>query len=54
MSERAEIEKWVAEEFAELLDFGFSKPVISHDGWSTVIDWVGTEIALELELDWRI
>ena len=53
MSEREEIENWVAEEFAELADYGFLKPVISHDSWTTVIDWVGTDIALELEIDWR-
>ena len=53
MSERINIENWVLEEFAELVELGFSKPIISHDNWSTVIDWMGAEIALELELDWR-
>lgn len=53
VSERVEIENWVINQFAELTNFGFSEPVVRRDDWSTVIDWLDTDIALELELDWR-
>lgn len=53
MSEQVEIEKWVINQFAELTSYGFSEPIIKREDWSTVIDWLGTGIALEIELDWR-
>jgi len=53
MSEQAEIESWLKSQFAELADYGFSEPVVKREDWNTVVDWLGTDIALELELDWR-
>lgn len=53
MSEQEEIEKLVTNQFAELTSYGFSEPIIERGSWSTVIDWLGSDIALELELDWR-
>jgi len=53
MSEQVEIEKWVTSQFAELTSYGFSEPIIKREDWNTVIDWLGTDIAIELELDWR-
>ena len=53
MSERAEIEKWVIDQFSELENYGLSKPVIKRDHWTTSFDWLSMNIAIELELDWR-
>ena len=53
MTEQLEIEKWATKQFAELTNHGFSEPVIKRENWNTVINWFGTDIALELELDWR-
>lgn len=53
MSEQAEVENWVTEQFAELSGYGFSGPVVRRDDWSSVIGWFGLDIAIELELDWR-
>lgn len=53
VSEQSEIENWAISQFAELINYGFSEPVIRREDRSTVIDWLGTDIALELELDWR-
>ena len=53
VSEQLEIENWVICQYAELINCGFSEPVIERKDWNTVIDWLGTDIALEIELDWR-
>lgn len=53
MSEKAEIESWTLHQFTELTKFGFFEPLLKRDGGSTVIDWFGKDIALELELDWK-
>jgi hypothetical protein len=53
MSEKSEIEKWVIDQFSELENYKFSKPVVKRDGWTTSVDWLGSDIAIELELDWR-
>ena len=53
VSEQSEIENWAISQFAELINYGFSEPVIKREDRSTVIGWLGTDIALELELDWR-
>lgn len=36
-----------------LYSYGFSKPIVSQDDWSTSIIFKLTNIALEIELDWR-
>jgi hypothetical protein len=53
MPERTEVEKCVIKEMSNLLDFGFSGPVVTHEKWTSKIDWLGDEIAIEMELDWR-
>ena len=53
MTDQTEIENWVINQFTELTDYGFSEPVIKREDGSSVFDWLGSDIALELEFDWR-
>jgi hypothetical protein len=36
-----------------LRSYGFSKPFVRHENWSTTITLMLTSIALEIEIDWR-
>lgn len=38
---------------ASLHSYGFSKPIVSDEDWSTSLTFMLTDIALEIELDWR-
>ncbi len=53
MSEKEEIEEWVIDQFSKLENYGLSRPVIKRDDWTTSVDWLGADIAIEIELDWR-
>lgn len=53
MSEKNEIEDWAVNEFSELVQFGFTPPVIIRNGWGISIDWFYRGIAVELEIDVR-
>ncbi len=43
----------IIELLVNLYSFGFSEPVISHEDWSTTVTFMLSNIALEVEIDWR-
>lgn len=53
MSQKQELENLVLEKLSDIEKFGFAKPIVNRQKWSTVIDWLHDKIALEVELDWR-
>jgi hypothetical protein len=54
MSERKELTSFALAEFKPLVDeYGFKDPSIANEGWMTRIDYLGSNLGIELELDWR-
>lgn len=48
-----QVEAYAVEKLSALDRHGFSRPLVKRDKWSTTISSLSTEIAIELELDWR-
>lgn len=57
MTSNTDKKKWIVETIIELLAslyaYGFSKPQVTKEEWSTTLTLMLTEIALEIEIDWR-
>jgi hypothetical protein len=53
MKQEREIENLVLEQFSDVVNYGFAKPIVKREKWRTTIDWFHDDvIALEVELDW--
>jgi hypothetical protein len=53
MAQKNSVEELVLKEFSGLVNQGFDPPKIQHQDWMTVIDYLGFDIGIEIELDWR-
>lgn len=47
------IEEYAVEGLAVLKEYGFLRPTVKKDKWSTTISSLSSDIAVEVELDWR-
>lgn len=50
---KKQIVETIIELLASLYAFGFSKPQVTKEEWSTTLTLMLSEIALEIEVDWR-
>jgi len=54
MSQQDKLKNFVLEQFSDIVDqYSFSTPAIGEEKAMTRIDYLGTNLAIELELDWR-
>lgn len=54
MQIKSEVELFVRDKFYFLEnELKLSKPLINNDGWKTKFDYLGEELAIEVEVDWR-
>ena len=54
MSEQEELTSFALSEFQPLVDeHGFKNPLVSNEDWMTRIDYLSSNLGIELELDWR-
>ena len=52
-AKQQELERFVAEQFAFLVERGFRAPTVAKEGWITRVDFVYDSIASEVEVHWR-
>lgn len=48
-----EFKTFVVEELESIREYGFSEPIINDGDSVTSFDWLGEDIAIEVEVDWR-
>ncbi len=54
MNQQDELKDYVLDHFLDLVDqYGFSSPIVSEENGMTRVDYIATNLAIELELDWR-